>query len=138
VRYLDVDKLPERVRRDLLDRADYSREEVQEMSPGSAFEAWLEWHGIIGYTELILEAVNGIYRAERDTRELALTRFVICQEHGTVLDDPDLVSEIRANWVHHEGQGETYDSAPRSEQVAAQLAWVEPMPRPCDMLKGLR
>lgn len=37
---------------------------IEGMSPAGLFEAYLRWHGIIGYTNLILDAHNVIFKGE--------------------------------------------------------------------------
>jgi hypothetical protein len=63
---IDVNKLPEDVQSDLFDEAggDYNVETAKHWSVREMFEKWLGWHGIIGYTDQIMEALDGIRAAE--------------------------------------------------------------------------
>ncbi|GEM_PF-561592 len=63
---MDISTLPENVLDDLLDYflsndAENPEEKVKELTKLEAFNTWLSYHGIIGYTDDILEAVSGIY-----------------------------------------------------------------------------
>lgn len=51
---------------------------------------------------------------------------VIDPEHGTRLDDEDLVAAIQAA---HGITPDAWERMPRGEQVAMQEAWVAPMPK---------
>ena len=48
----------------LIDDAEYDEQEVMNMTPYELIDKWLEWEGIIGYTEDILEAVSEVYDVE--------------------------------------------------------------------------
>ena len=43
---------------------DYSEEDVNSMSPYELIDAWLQWEGIIGYTDDILTLVSGLYNVD--------------------------------------------------------------------------
>lgn len=45
----------------LICTADYERREVDQMDSYELLEAWLEWNGIIGYTEDIKNVVEAAY-----------------------------------------------------------------------------
>lgn len=44
----------------------YSRNELENMDSRELFDAWLEWHGIICYTDDIIEVVKGLWDVELD------------------------------------------------------------------------
>jgi hypothetical protein len=50
---------------DMIDEAyGYSEEDVNSMSPYELIDAWLQWEGIIGYTDDILTLVSGLYNVD--------------------------------------------------------------------------
>lgn len=53
---IDVDELEDLVREEILENA--SIEELKNMSVYEAFDKFLMWNGIIGYTAVILEALD--------------------------------------------------------------------------------
>ena len=62
------------------------------------------------------------------------TGDVICLEHNTLLDDADLIDAIIEASKESPCATQPIDGwfgwakLPRTEQIALQLAWVEPMP----------
>lgn len=52
------------------DNADFQRyyERIAQMSVTEALNKYLEWHGIIGFTEMIIEALDSLRAAEADAR----------------------------------------------------------------------
>ena len=42
----------------------YSESELESMTNEELFDAWLEWHGIIGYTDDIIEVVKGLWNVD--------------------------------------------------------------------------
>lgn len=59
---IDVDELEDNVREDLLEDLDV--EEIKPLSVYEAFDRFLTWNGIIGYTAVIMDALDNIRRAE--------------------------------------------------------------------------
>lgn len=45
----------------LIDEAHYTAEDVLYMTKGEKMDAWLNYLGIIGYTDKILEAIDIVY-----------------------------------------------------------------------------
>lgn len=62
---IDVDELDDEVREAIMSNLD--TDDVEAVKPLSAYEAFdrfLTWHGIIGYTATIMDALDSIRRAE--------------------------------------------------------------------------
>lgn len=64
------DSVMQAVRQNLdLHPYDTSRDdEIKEMSRTEVFERCLNWDGIVGYSEIILDYVNGIYNVDLEPR----------------------------------------------------------------------
>lgn len=62
--YLFPERIVKVVRQTMgLDADDYTRDrEIACMSHREVFDAWLTWDGIIGYTEVILDTIEEIYK----------------------------------------------------------------------------
>lgn len=45
----------------LIDEAEYSSEEVEEMTNSELIDKWLTYEGLIGYTSEILDTIEGVY-----------------------------------------------------------------------------
>lgn len=58
---IDVDELEDLVREEILENA--SIEELKNMSVYEAFDKFLLWNGIFGYTAVIMEALDNIRAA---------------------------------------------------------------------------
>lgn len=48
----------------LVDEAEYSEESVYQMTPYELVDAWLQWNGIIGYTDDIIDLVQATHKPE--------------------------------------------------------------------------
>lgn len=48
----------------LIDEAEYSPEEVEEMTNSELIDKWLEYEGVIGYTEEILDTIEEVYNVK--------------------------------------------------------------------------
>ena len=69
----NLDKIPPRIPKNLVDTLientwsikteSDARATMQHMSANELFEMWLNWNGIIGYTETIIEAIDSIRAA---------------------------------------------------------------------------
>lgn len=62
---VNPDRLPANVNRVLRAELDKNYEDISNSSPREVMESFLHWEGIIGYTETIVEAWEGIKRAAR-------------------------------------------------------------------------
>ena len=54
----------------LVEEAEYSREEVEGITPFELVHHWLQWNGILGYTSDILEVVQAAYPTMEEVREV--------------------------------------------------------------------
>jgi hypothetical protein len=62
---IDVDELPDQVREDILQNRDTEDLEIfKTMTPNQAFDFWCEWHGFIGWSHTIRNALDAIRAAE--------------------------------------------------------------------------
>lgn len=48
----------------LIDEAEYSSEEVEEMTNSELIDKWLTYEGLIGYTSEILDTIEGVYNVK--------------------------------------------------------------------------
>jgi hypothetical protein len=67
---LNINYIPDQVLTDILrnrnlDESDKSYEVVGNMSVHEAFDAFLTYNGFIGYTSILMQALDGIREAER-------------------------------------------------------------------------
>lgn len=65
---------------------DILQEKLKHMSVREAFEAYLTWHGIIGYTEILIETLDNIRAAEiKDKTHLTLNKghIIDCWHEGS-------------------------------------------------------
>lgn len=53
----------------LVEEGGYRRKEAEAMSNRELFDAWLEWQGIIGYSEYILEVLSSLGFIKEETIE---------------------------------------------------------------------
>lgn len=70
----NLDKIPPRILKNLVDTLientwsikteSDARAAMQHMSANELFEMWLNWNGIIGYTEMIVEAIDSLRAAK--------------------------------------------------------------------------
>ena len=65
---LNPDYLPDFVLNDIIQQTGYpdnkaGYSQIAKISPQEAFQHFLEWHGILGYDQLIFKAVEGIQAA---------------------------------------------------------------------------
>lgn len=75
--YLDPAKLPANVRRDIqsfIIENNVRGADIAHLSPYEALDFYLRWNGIINWTSHILDAVNGIKKAEIPKPDEILTR----------------------------------------------------------------
>lgn len=42
----------------------YSRKQFENMDNRELFDAWLEWHGLIGWTDYILSTIESLFNVE--------------------------------------------------------------------------
>jgi len=52
-------------------KENYTKEQINRMSPTKFLNAWLEWEGIIGYTASILNIVDLFYEIKTETETIA-------------------------------------------------------------------
>jgi hypothetical protein len=61
---LDINEIPDNVLSDIMENRETELEsDVEQFSPQEAFDYFLTWNGIMGYTGMILEAVDGLEAA---------------------------------------------------------------------------
>ena len=64
---MDITTIPEHILDDIRHNVPfgyegiYTDDELSRKTPGELFDHWLQWHGIIGYSESIVDAVEAIY-----------------------------------------------------------------------------
>lgn len=73
---LDYNYIPDQVLTDLLDAKDLpdsssGNTEIAKLSTYEAFDTWCRYNGFIGYTSLIMEALDGIRLAEEKHKEVS-------------------------------------------------------------------
>lgn len=85
---LNLDRIPTDVLDDLLERVDDDRDKIAQMSVREAFNEWLVWNGIIGYTRKIISALDNLRAAEIDPVVKPIAWHYVCVTH------PNLKPEI--------------------------------------------
>ena len=53
--------VPETIKSILINDAEYPEDMVNDMTPFELLDHWLEWEGICGYTEEILDTIENLY-----------------------------------------------------------------------------
>ncbi len=61
---LDIDKIPAPMLKVFRNECDYTDDEIASWNAVTALDNWLEWEGIIGYTDIIVRHLDALRRAE--------------------------------------------------------------------------
>lgn len=61
---LDLNKIPAPILKVLRNECDYTDDQIADWNPVTALDAWLEWEGIIGYTDIIVRHLDALRKAE--------------------------------------------------------------------------
>lgn len=69
---LDIDSIPDNVLTDILENKELPDDEtgyteVAKLSARDAFDSFLNWNGIIGYTDKLIIALDGLRKSEAET-----------------------------------------------------------------------
>jgi hypothetical protein len=61
---LDTNKIPPAILKVFRNQCDYTEDQIAEWNAVTALDAWLEWEGIIGYTDIIVRHLDALRNAE--------------------------------------------------------------------------
>ena len=61
---LDLNKIPKPILKVLRNECDYTDDQIADWSAVTALDAWLEWEGIIGYTDIIVGHLDALRASE--------------------------------------------------------------------------